>query len=216
MKTIGFTKIMVLVAVFLSSSLLSFNSWAVNACGSGGYANLKEFSSSSATFSVEWGLCGANEIEMKMTGNGTGWIGVGFSEDASMSSTDVVIAGVDPEGNSYLVDTWASERTSPTIDTTQNYILVSANEVAGSTSIEFTRALNTGDLDDYALDGVARYLLWAMGEGDYAGNGSDYHGSARGISSGVIDFSTSPVPLPAGLPLLLTGLGFLGLVKRKA
>lgn len=208
----SFIKQISLLAMFLLSSLLAPNSWALTACGSGSYANSEAFSNSGVSFSVEWSVCAVDTLEMKMTGDGTGWIGVGFSESSSMPNTDIVIGGVNSDGSTYLVDTWASGRSSPSVDVSQDYTLVSANESASSTTIEFTRSLNTGDSDDYALDGVARYLLWAIG-------GSDditYHGGFRGISATAIDFSASPVPLPAGLPLLLTALGLLGVVRRKA
>jgi len=212
MNITSFIKQICSLAIFLTTSLLASNSWALTACGSGSYANLKEFSNSGVTFSVEWSVCDVDTLEMKMMGEGVGWIGVGFSESPSMPNTDIVIGGVNSDGSTYLVDTWASGRSTPSVDISQDYTFVSANESAISTTIEFTRLLNTDDTDDYELDGVARYLLWAIGGSDDI----SYHGSSlRGISLTAIDFSASPVPLPAGLPLLLTALGFLGVVRYK-
>lgn len=217
MNIINFVKRTSIASLYLAGSLLATNTWAVATCGSGAYANSESFSKDDASFSVEWGVCG-DQLEMKMMGSGSGWIGVGFSDSKGMTSTDVVIAGVDSGGTGYIVDTWAFGRTSPDVDSSQDYSLISASEVSGNTTIEFSRALNTGDTeDDFALDNGAMYFLWAMGTDDYAGKGTDYHGTARGGYSGTIDFSvvTSPVPLPAGLPLLLTGLGVLGFSRRR-
>jgi len=208
-----------LACFYLFTCLMATNTWALSACGSGSYANLELFSNTGgASFSVDWGVCGDNELEMKMTANGTGWIGVGFSEDSSMSSTDIVMGGVDASGNGYLIDTWASDRSSPGVDTSQDYVLVSSSEIAGSTIIEFTRSLNTGDLDDYDLDdGVGMYLLWAMGAADYTGGRSDYHSGFRGISTATIEFGVSSVPVPAAVWLMGTAvLGLAGMRHKKA
>lgn len=208
---------LLIASVLLGAALTSNSAFAIS-CGTGNYGNSRDYSAGSVAFSVEWNVCGNSdsELEMKMTGTGEGWIGVGFSDDQFMASSDTIIGGLNNNAG-YLYDTWSFGHTNPAEDTSQDVTLVSASEENGNTIVEFTRALVTGDTaEDFSLD-VPRYLMWAIGPIDYTGaHIFDNHGASnRGVSSGMIDFS-APVPLPAALPFMLTGLaGLFGMSSRK-
>jgi len=162
-------------------------------------------------YSASYTVCGGALLSMTVTANTTGWVGVGFSNDQLMANTDMVTGGVNADGTLYLNDRFASNRSAPTNDATQNAtpITQTSSESNGVTTLTFTRLLNTGDTTgDFNLADGSYYLLWAYGSSDTFGRHA-----ARGASATPISF-TAPVPLPAAAWLF--GSGLLGLLRFKS
>jgi hypothetical protein len=128
-----------------------------------------------------------------------------------MPLTDVIMATV--EGNVPSVqDSWAAGYSAPPADTIDDVSLGGGSETAGTTVVEFSRLLDTGDAaDDYALD-TPRYLLWAYNS--FSDSFSSYHSANRGFSPEPIRFSDAVVPEPTPGSLLAACLAGAALLRR--
>ncbi|EDV25402.1 uncharacterized protein TRIADDRAFT_55461 [Trichoplax adhaerens] len=97
----------------------------------------------------------------------TGWVGFGISPyTGKMPGSDVVIGWVDNNGKAYLQDRYATGRTLPELDSSQDYKLVSGSESNGTTAIKFWRKFDTGDTKDLKLDTGTTRLIWAYNNKD--------------------------------------------------
>ncbi|RDH84615.1 MAG: hypothetical protein DIZ80_03865 [endosymbiont of Galathealinum brachiosum] len=181
---------------------LSVNTSYSASCSPGGYAN--SFSSGTG-FEISWDVCAGNLLQMEISNTSTGWIGIGFSFDQLMANTDVFLGGFD--GGAYGYDGFAFDGFSgPPVDASQDFTIESSTEVGGTTTMELSRLLSTGDINDFDLSIGEYYLLWAFGGlDDFAFHGV---GDGRGFSAETYSFAA--VPVPPALPLMLFGLGFFG------
>ena len=117
-----------------------------------------------------WKLINGNvSISAALECNTNGWIAFGFSNQAGgeetkkkerkdfsfltlggMTNSDMVIGRV--VGTAMQVqDYWAAVQSTPTLDTTQSLTNTSGSRVNGTTSMWFTRRLDTGDSRDFRI-----------------------------------------------------------------
>lgn len=87
-----------------------------------------------------------DEISFTIMANYTDkWVGIGFSESASMPRTDVVLGWVDPNGRVFVGDMWAVGYTAPKLDASQDLSNTSGTADDGVTVLSFTRKRLTND-----------------------------------------------------------------------
>lgn len=146
-----------------------------------------------------------NSLFGTVTARASGWVAVGFSSDQYMPATDIVMAGVLPDGTAYHQDAFAQRRTPPNRDASQDVQLLSASELGGVTSYSFSRLLNTGDASqDYDLTDGPYYILAAFQAS--SDNLREQHSYA---DASEFTYVFAPVPEPQTVLMLLAGLGFL-------
>ncbi|OXA61494.1 DBH-like monooxygenase protein 2 homolog [Folsomia candida] len=115
----------------------------------------------------------AGVLTVKVTAETTGWVGWGLSPNGSMILSDLVIGGFDASKGSYIGDRFSAVPGPPQLDAVQNVQLVSASENATHTVLEFTRAVDTGDMtEDIKVENAVQFIVWAVGPTDEI----EYHG----------------------------------------
>ncbi|OXA53921.1 DBH-like monooxygenase protein 2 homolog [Folsomia candida] len=116
-------------------------------------------------------------LTVKVTVESKGWVGWGISPTGAMSGSDMVIGGFnEATGESYIGDRYSTGPGIPVLDTIQNVELISASENATHTILEFSRAVDTGDVEqDLKVENAVQYIVWATGETDDLG----YHGQVN-------------------------------------
>ncbi|OXA54578.1 DBH-like monooxygenase protein 2 homolog [Folsomia candida] len=107
-------------------------------------------------------------LTVKVTVESKGWVGWGISPTGEMAGSDMVIGGFNADtGEAYIGDRFASGHGVPALDTIQNVELISASENATHTILEFSRAVDTGDVDqDLRVENAIQHIVWAAGETD--------------------------------------------------
>eukprot|EP00026_Physarum_polycephalum_P002597 Phypoly_transcript_02604.p1 GENE.Phypoly_transcript_02604~~Phypoly_transcript_02604.p1 ORF type:complete len:907 (+),score=72.96 Phypoly_transcript_02604:3-2723(+) len=146
------------------------------------------FTNDDGTYTLKWTIAD-NAITLTITATTKGWLAVGFSHTAEMPNSDMYVGWIDPAGKITMTDRYATEYAMPSADTSmggkndvQN-VARGTDGDTGSTSITFTRPLDTGDKYDVALEPGNIYLLWAYGSDnsvDYAAQTFSEH-IAKGI-----------------------------------
>ncbi|XP_067938800.1 DBH-like monooxygenase protein 1 homolog [Watersipora subatra] len=129
-------------------------------------------------FNVSWTL-DQDSITFTVTCETTGWVGLGFSPSGSMVDADIIVAWVADDGDSYLLDMYATGNTLPTEDTLKDVTLISASEANGVTKVEFRRKLDTCDESgDNIITSSTTHLIYAYRTSDPENNlfsSRDYH-----------------------------------------
>lgn len=97
-------------------------------------------------------------VTMTLTGPSTKWFGVGINA-TSMASGDCVIY------TTSLSDRKLIGQTTPSVDASQDWTVTSNTTSGGVRTIVATRALDTGDANDYTFTNSANSinLIWAVG-----------------------------------------------------
>ncbi|KAI8499609.1 hypothetical protein Bbelb_226600, partial [Branchiostoma belcheri] len=117
--------------------------------------------------SVSWTYnSDTDEIFFEMSARQTSdkWIGIGFSNDQLMANSDVIVAAVSPEGSVSITDRWASRRSMPTQDGSDDVENPQGSYNNGVINVNFTRQRNTGDDSDLAFtDDDCLYMFYALG-----------------------------------------------------
>ena len=144
-------------------------------------------------FTVQFDVNGStNQVTMTMVGPSTVWLGVALNTPSgnSMGSggEDVIIYS-----NGGLSDRNMTGGTNaPNVDASQDWTESGNTVTNGVRTIVATRALNTGDSNDYVFttSSTSLPLLWAKGSSPTL----DYHGSRGGASStlGSSDIALTP------------------------
>jgi len=97
------------------------------------------------------------------------WTGIGFSDSPSMRLTDAIIGWVEPSGEFFIMDLWATSYLSPVLDESQDVSELWGGLEDGVTTLRFSRARDTGDRgQDVAFtDTEGRYLIFPVQGGGY-------------------------------------------------
>ncbi|XP_018333725.1 MOXD1 homolog 1 [Agrilus planipennis] len=128
------------------------------------------------------------EISFRIEAATRGYIGLGFSPNGGMEGADIVLGWIDDNtGKAYLLDCHAGPRSqgsAPIRDEISNYRLLSGSHNDTHTMLEFRRALDTCDPDDFVLGSDTVKVIWALHDIDPSlGAEMVYHGSNRGSQS---------------------------------
>lgn len=127
-------------------------------------------------FELRWTI-DASDVHVALTAGTLGWVGLGFADPGGggMKGADMVIGWADANGGG-VEDRWSSAYSTPHLDTCQDWSLVSAFENETHTTIEVTRARDTGDLQDRVVGAsMPNRLVAAFGFTDTFG----YHGTTN-------------------------------------
>jgi hypothetical protein len=161
-------------------------------------------------FTLRWGVdasAGTIAVAMASATASAGWLGIGLSPGSSMVSggavTDFVIGAASPAPLARDYSTTAYGQ--PTLDARQDVTLVAAvgNASTGELSVEWSRALVTGDASDRDIGGGPQAVLWAFNPNAgamLAADGSTFLKhlvSTRGIA--IIDFGAPSSCAPCGV-----------------
>ena len=89
---------------------------------------------------------------------------------------------------------FATARTNPSVDSSQDIEMTSAVESSGATVISFSRLFHTSDSDDLPIN--SSYVLWAFGGAEASfdpasATSIQYHGANRGAIASVLPSSSS-------------------------
>ncbi|MBN2746297.1 MAG: T9SS type A sorting domain-containing protein [Bacteroidales bacterium] len=138
-------------------------------------------------------------VQFTMTGPATKWFGIGFAATSMSSGSYGILANVGA-GNpqEYMIQ----GQTTPSLQSNQNLTNISSSTAGGRKTYIFSRALSTGDANDYSfpLNPTSINIIWAYGNSTSLA----YH-SSRGVTSLVF---TNPCNLPVtnlGLINICTG-----------
>uniref|UniRef100_A0A8C4S9T8 DOMON domain-containing protein n=1 Tax=Erpetoichthys calabaricus TaxID=27687 RepID=A0A8C4S9T8_ERPCA len=156
--------------------LLCIFAWCCSVCFSATTLLFTEYLDSANLVSISWGFDNnGGPITFQVVANTTGWVGFGFSPSGSMTGSDVVIGGVNPDGTVYF-DRHATGNTLPLVDAKQDYTLIDLKESGSTTTMTFSRQLQTCDTDDLPITATPMILIYAYGSNDII----SYHGASRG------------------------------------
>ncbi|MHA2275864.1 MAG: fibronectin type III domain-containing protein, partial [Candidatus Kariarchaeaceae archaeon] len=124
-----------------------------------------------SSFTLHYTVDGAT-IYIALVASGTGWVALGIDPDsgARMLGADIIIGYYD--GTTNIRDDHGTSETKHEADTTGNILSSAAGESGGSTTLEYSRLLNTGDTseDKIISVGVPTLIIWA------------YHSSSDGFT----------------------------------
>jgi len=152
-----------------------------------------------------------SKLHLRLQATTTGWLGFGFGEQTTghMKGADMMTAYVigptvvvDDRYATFAASAGATSATgdqnllgaglTASLDTHNDWTIVSGSETDGVTSVYATRELDTGDQQDRAI-GTAdpTRIVWAHGTGDSI----SYHGTTRGSTA--IHFGGALPTIPA-------------------
>jgi hypothetical protein len=125
------------------------------------------YTTPNGVMAIAWTVNGGSSITFTLRANVTGWVSVGLNSVALMAGADMYVGWVATTGGAVttVIDTYATGRSTPTLDTagggTSDVTGVSGTRTSTSLTVTFTRPLTTGDARDYAISNAGLYLLWA-------------------------------------------------------
>lgn len=131
----------------------------------GEYSKSKNFGG----YELHWQSNGGN-VYFGIKAKTTGWIALGIQPGSKMKGADIVLGYVE-DGNAFVSDHFSAGDFGPhKIDTefegSINILEYGGREQGEFTTIEFKRALNTGDKYDHALSPGLNDIIWAFGSDD--------------------------------------------------
>ena len=170
--------------------LLLFSQWSFSQTYTTGVVNL----SSTAGLSMSVKLDVNTNVTMTLTGPSGRWFALGFGASSMAAGTDVV--GVHASGLLPNFDANLTGYNAPATDAQQNWTITSDQVTAGVRTIIATRALNTGDANDYIFTAGTGTLSLIWARGNTASFNYAYHGSGnRGIVNATFSLLQAPPPL---------------------
>jgi hypothetical protein len=186
--------------------LLVFSQWSFSQTFTTGVVNLS--STAGLTMSVKLDI--STNVTMTITGPSLRWFALGFGAVNMANGTDVV--GIHSAGALTNFDAKLTGNAAPVTDAQQNWTITSDQVAAGVRTIIATRALNTGDANDYAFTAAngSLSLIWARGSSNsftYSGHGSTNRGVVNATFTAVappLTISTSNSTICSGSSTTLT------------
>jgi hypothetical protein len=186
--------------------LLVFSQWSFSQTFTTGVVNLS--STAGLTMSVKLDI--SSNVTMTITGPSLRWFALGFGAVNMANGTDVV--GVHSAGALPNFDAKLTGNAAPVTDAQQNWTITSDQVAAGVRTIIATRALNTGDANDYAFSAATGTLslIWARGSSNsfaYSGHGTTNRGVVNATFTAVappLTISTSNSTICSGSSTTLT------------
>ena len=170
--------------------LLLFSQWSFSQTYTTGVVNL----SSTAGLSMSVKLDINTNVTMTLTGPSGRWFALGFGASAMTAGTDVV--GVHALGLLPNFDANLTGYNAPATDAQQNWTITSDQVTSGIRTIIATRALNTGDANDYIFTAGPGTLSLIWARGNTASFSYVYHGNGnRGIVNATLSLLQAPPPL---------------------
>ncbi|WP_299556209.1 T9SS type A sorting domain-containing protein [Seonamhaeicola sp.] len=155
---------------------------ALNVC-----LNAQTYSTGTVTLSTTSGLEYSAQIDITSTvvtltliGPDDRWLGLGLGVQSMTNNGDVVVF----DGTNLTDRTFQGIGSMPVLDTNQDWSISSNNTSLGVRTLVATRALNTGEGNDYVFStsDTSINLVWARGNGSTFNLGN-HGGSNRGITS---------------------------------
>ena len=186
--------------------LLVFSQWSFSQTFTTGVVNLS--STAGLTMSVKLDI--STNVTMTITGPSLRWFALGFGAVNMANGTDVV--GIHSAGALTNFDAKLTGNAAPVTDAQQNWTITSDQVAAGVRTIIATRALNTGDANDYAFTAAngTLSLIWARGSSNsfaYSGHGTTNRGVVNATFTAVappLTISTSNSTICSGSSTTLT------------
>ena len=172
--------------------LLLFSQWSFSQTYTTGVVNL----SSTAGLSMSVKLDITTNVTMTLTGPSGRWFALGFDASSMTAGTDVV--GVHAVGLLPNFDAYLTGSAAPATDPQQDWTITSDQVASGVRTIIATRALNTGDANDYVFTAGTGTLSLIWARGNTSSFNYAYHGSGnRGIINATFSQVVAP-PAPTG------------------
>lgn len=176
-------KIVLTVLLFLCASILKAQTYTT------GVINLSSTPGLAMTAKIDVGT----QVTLTLTGPSGRWFALGFNATSMTNGTDVI--GVHSAGTLSAFDCKLTGFAAPVTDAQQNWTITSDVVSAGSRTIIATRALNTGDANDYVFPSTPTSisLIWAR-SGSATFSYSNHGGTNRGIVAASYTFVPPPAP----------------------
>ena len=154
-----------------------------------GVVNLSSTAGLAMTAKIDLGT----QVTLTLTGPSGRWFALGFNASSMTNGTDVV--GVHSATTLSAFDCKLTGFAAPVTDAQQNWTITSDVVNAGIRTIIATRALNTGDANDYIFPAspTAISLIWSRSS-TASFSYSNHGGSNRGITAASFTFVPPPAP----------------------
>ncbi|MDP2172836.1 MAG: T9SS type A sorting domain-containing protein [Candidatus Cloacimonadaceae bacterium] len=145
---------------------------------------------------------GGQNLECRLTGQTTGWVAVGFNPTTVMRNANIIIGYVSG-ANTSIRDDWGTSNTSHVSDIslggTSDVALISGNESAGNTILQFTIPLVTIDQYDRPLVAGQVYPILLARGANNADNFTGAHADASTVQINLIAPVSSDDPYIGGI-----------------
>jgi hypothetical protein len=125
------------------------------------------------TYKLYW-TSTANTIRIGIEASTEGWVAIGLQPGQRMKDADMIL-GMVVDGQAMVLDSYSSgdfgpHKSDSEFGGTDDIVAFAGSESGGTTTIEFERALDTGDSYDIALErGQKMPVIWAYGSSDDEG-----------------------------------------------
>lgn len=136
-----------------------------------------------------------NNVMVRLKGPADRWFALGFGANNMAAGTDVVFFAT-VNGNTEVYDGHLVGNAAPVVDELQNWNIFENVVEDGIRDITVSRALNTGDVNDYDFDYDASTLQVIYAHGSSASTDLAFHGDNRGAQLLTFDFLSSAANLP--------------------
>jgi hypothetical protein len=183
---------------------------------------------SSGSFTLYWTIFN-EEIYFGMIGNSLGYVALGFEPSFMMKDADMIIGWVYSNTTVKLFDTYSTGNTGPhppdiDLGGTSDLLDYNGTENTGSTIIEFSRLLTTGDQYDFDFVAVETLnIIWAISSLDDFDSSHSARGSGQiNLFQGSSIDTTPPslwiyhvILMVTGFVTMLVGIIIMRLFKKR-
>jgi hypothetical protein len=175
--------------ILLVVLILSFGQGIVAQTYTTGVVNLSSTAGLAMTAKIDI----TTQVTLTLTGPSGRWFALGFNASSMTNGTDVV--GVHSAVTLIEFDCKLTGTNAPVADAQQNWTITSDVVSAGTRTIIATRALNTGDANDYVFPAAPNFISLIWARSNMPSFGYSYHGNSnRGSTSASFTFVPPPTP----------------------